>query len=219
MHDSVDRILEAFLVETDTALVGSYSAVLYGSVARGQFVPGHSDINVLLVLEQVTPEALDGLRKAFGVWQRARQPPPLVVSRSEWNRSADAFPIEITDMKGAYRVLRGADPLAGLKVARTDLRRALEREFRGKLMRLRRGYAAAAGDPEALVQLARQSVGSILVLLRILLTLRDKPVPHDPLALITVAGQSAGFHPGAPALVAEHRADPKWKCLPQEFAA
>jgi predicted nucleotidyltransferase len=213
----VDRIVDAFLLEADSALVGTYSAVLYGSAARGQFIPGHSDINVMLVLEQVTPEVLRALHKTFAVWQRARQPPPLVVSRSEWNRSADAFPIEITDMKTAYRVLRGSDPLSGLRVSRPDLRRALEREFRGKLMRLRQGFAACADDPEALGRFARESVSSVLLLLRILLTLLDRPVPNDAVALISAGAQTAGFHPGALAAVAGQRANRKWRCAAEDF--
>ncbi len=47
-----------------------------------------------------------------------------------------------------YRVLRGSDPLAGMEVRPADLRAALEREFRGKLMRLRQGYALYGATTE-----------------------------------------------------------------------
>ena len=60
-------------------------------------------------------------------------------------------------MRAGYQVLRGPDPLAGSRVDRADLRQALERELRGKLLRLRQGYAAAAGDEKALGELAAAS--------------------------------------------------------------
>ncbi|MGH7703689.1 MAG: nucleotidyltransferase domain-containing protein, partial [Gemmatimonadales bacterium] len=169
MTDPVNKVLQPFLAEADRALVGSYSAVLYGSAARGHFLKGHSDINVMLVLERVTPNSLRALGQAFAVWRKARQPPPLLMSRAEWRRSADAFPIEISDMKGAYKVLRGTDPFTSVSVDLEDLRRALEREFRGKLMRLRQGFAAWADNGGDLGHLARHSVGSVLLLLRSLL--------------------------------------------------
>ena len=219
MTASVDNLLDTFLTEVDTALIGSYSAVLYGSAVRGHYVAGHSDVNLMLVLDRVSPEALRSLSKAFAIWRKAKQPPPLLMSRAEWSRSADAFPIEITDMKNAYKVLRGTDPLKALQVNRRDLRRALEREFRGKLMRLRQGFVLCAGDPGDLAALARESARSLLVLLRSLVTLSGKPAPHDPVALVGAAAQAAGFDPTVLALVAEHRASRGWRCSPQQFAA
>ena len=148
MRDSVARVVDAFLTEVDTALGSSYSAVLYGSAARGDFVPGRSDINLMLVLEQVTPPVLRSLGRAFAGWRKAMREPPLLLSRSEWNRATDAFPIEITDMRLSYQVLRGADPVQGVEVDRTDLRKALEREFRGKLFGFVRAMPRTLPIPE-----------------------------------------------------------------------
>jgi predicted nucleotidyltransferase len=147
MRDAVDRVVTPFLAEVDAALGAGYTAILYGSGARGDFVPGHSDINLMLILDDITPATLRALGPAFAHWRKDSPEPPLVIGRGEWREAADTFPIEITDMRAACRVLRGADPLAGLVVERADLRRAVERELRGKLLRLRQGYTAAAADP------------------------------------------------------------------------
>jgi hypothetical protein len=98
-----------------------------------------------------------------------------------------------------------------------DLRRALERELRGKLLRLRQGYAAAAGDEKALGQVAAGSAGTILVLLRALLTLVGRAVPAAPAALIAdaaglVGASSAGFLGPV-----EHRGQRGWRCSAGEF--
>ncbi len=212
MDASAQRILEGLLSATDSAVVGSYSAVLYGSAARGQYVHGHSDLNLLLLLDRVTPDVLRSLGKGFGEWRRAGHPPPVLMSRAEWSRAADAFPLEISDMKTAYRVLRGGDPLTGLQVRPADLRRAVEREFRGKVLQLRRGFALAHADPAALATIARTSVAGVLLLLRGLLLLAGQEVPNDPLVLINRAAPLARFGPDALAEIAERRGDHKWRC-------
>jgi hypothetical protein len=139
------------------------------------------------------------------------------MSRAEWQRATDAFPIEITDMRTAYQVLRGADPLQGAPVDPADLRKALEREFRGKLIRLRQGYAAYAPDPAALGALGLQSAATILVLLRGVLALIGKQVPHDSLELAAAAAAAIGFEGEQLLHVVRHRVDREWRCQAGEF--
>ncbi|MGH7510099.1 MAG: hypothetical protein ACREMZ_11620 [Gemmatimonadales bacterium] len=217
MRDSVARVVDSFLAETDGALAPGYSAVLYGSASRGDFIPGRSNINLMIVLDQLDPRILRSLGKAFTGWRKAGREPPLVLSRAEWNRASDAFPIEITDMRTAYQVLRGPDPLHGIEVDPADLRKALEREFRGKLLRLRQGYAAYAPDPAALGLLGLQSAATILVLLRGLLTLIGKPVPSDSLELAAAAAAAVGFEGEHVLHVVRHRVDREWRCEAPEF--
>jgi predicted nucleotidyltransferase len=191
--------------------------VLYGSAARGDFVPGRSDINLLLILESIAPATLRGLGPAFAAWRKSSPQPPLLIGRAEWDRADDTFPVELTDMRTAYRVLRGADPLAGVTVDRADLRRAVERELRGKLLRLRQGYAAAAGDPALLGEVAARSAATIMVLLRALLVLLGRAVPADPLELAAAAAGAIGID-GEPLLdVIRHRTEAGWRCSPSEF--
>lgn len=217
MHDAVRKVVDPFLAAADATLGGRYSAVLYGSAVRGDFVPGRSDVNMLLVIDEIVPESLRALGPAFVAWRKAAREPPLLMSRAEWLRAADAFPIEITDIRGACAVLRGSDPLMAIRVQRADLRRAVERELRGKLLRLRQGYAAYVTDPIALTALARESVSTILLLLRSVLTLLDRPAPSDPLELATAAATAVGFQTEDVALVARHRDDRKWRCTMRDF--
>lgn len=217
MRESVAKVVDTFLTDTDAALGTGYSAVLYGSAARGDFVPGRSDINLMLITGELSPQLLRSLGPAFSQWRKASTEPPLVMSRAEWDRATDAFPIEITDMQSAYQVVRGADPLHGVRVERADLRKGLEREFRGKLMRLRQGYATYAPDPAALGALGLQSAATILVLLRGLLTLIGKPVPKDPLELAAAAAAAVGFEGEHLLHVVRHRVDREWRCQAPEF--
>jgi hypothetical protein len=217
MRESVARVVDPFLTQVDTALGQGYSAVLYGSAARGDFIPGRSNINLMVITDQVTPTILRSLGRAFTGWRKGSPEPPLLLSRAEWARATDAFPIEITDMRTSYRVLRGPDPLQGVQVDPTALRKALEREFRGKLLRLRQGYAIYAPDPGALGKLGLQSAATILVLLRGVLTLIGKPVPGDPLELAAAAAAAIGFEGEHLLHVVRHRVDREWRCQAPEF--
>jgi predicted nucleotidyltransferase len=217
MRESVARVVDPFLTEADKALGQGYSAVLYGSAARGDFVPGRSNINLMVVMDQLTPATLRSLGRAFAGWRKATTEPPLMLSRAEWTRATDAFPIEITDMRTSYRVLRGPDPLQDVRVDPTDLRKALEREFRGKLLRLRQGYTTYAPDPAALGKLGLQSAATILVLLRGVLTLIGKTVPTDSLELAAAAAATIGFEGEHLLHVVRHRVDREWRCQAPEF--
>jgi predicted nucleotidyltransferase len=217
MRATVSRVVDPFLTDVDRVLGPGYSAVLYGSAARGDHVPGRSDINLMLVLEEVSPPTLRLLGPAFKTWRKAIPEPPLVISRAEWSRASDAFPIEITDMRLSYQVLRGGDPLQGVQVDNGDLRQALEREFRGKLLRLRQGYATYAPEPAALGSLGLESAATILVLLRGVLTVVGRPVPVNANELSTAAAETIGFEPEHLLHVVRHRADREWRCGAVEF--
>jgi predicted nucleotidyltransferase len=217
MRATVSRVVDPFLTEADRVLGPGYSAVLYGSAARGDFIPGRSDINLMLVLEQLTAPVLRSLSRAFTGWRKSVPESPLILSRSEWDRASDAFPIEITDMRLSYQVLRGADPLQGVHVDQADLRKALEREFRGKLLRLRQGYSTYAPDPAALGSLGLHSAATILVLLRGLLTAVGKPVPTEGTELASAAAGLIGFEAEYLLHVIRHRSDREWRCAAQEF--
>jgi hypothetical protein len=217
MHDSVERVVTPFLAAADAALGAGYSALLYGSAARGDYLPGRSNINLMLVLDDPSPPYLRGLAPAFAAWRKSAAEPPLLISRAEWARASDVFPIEITDMRAGYQVLRGTDPLGDARVQPRDLRQALERELRGKLLRLRQGYAAAGGNGKGLGDLATGSVATILVLLRSLLTLAGRPVPASPVSLATAAAGLIGVAAGSLTTPVERRGERGWRCTPQEF--
>lgn len=220
--DRIDSVVNPLLSAAD-ALLGesSYSAVLYGSAARGDYFPQTSDINLMLVLADASPSVLRQLGPAFRAWREKSPAPPLVISRSEWARATDVFPIEISDMQSAYQPLRGADPLLGARVARSELRRALEAELRGKLLRLRQGYALAADDAKALGALATLTIPTMLVLVRGTLTLLDraesaaKPAEQSVRDLASRIGAAPE---GILAMVAR-RGEREWPCESSIFEA
>lgn len=171
------------------------SLVLYGSAARGEFNPARSDLNLLMILREVSPPALKPLGDAIRNWVRRGQPPPWIFTPEGFRASADVFPMEIEDIREAHRVLRGIDPLEGLTTERAHLRAQLEREARQKLLHLRTQYAAVAPDGRALSALVESSFRSFLVLFRALLRLHGKQQPRPIEELVSLAAQVAGCEP------------------------
>jgi predicted nucleotidyltransferase len=216
MADAMPRLVEQLLTRAD-AVLGAYSAILFGSLVRGDYRENRSDVNLLIVSDGLTPSHLRDLSAELAAFETARLPPPMLFSRAEWSRAADVFPIEITDMRQAYRVVRGNDPLAGVTVDPADLRRALEAELRGKLLRLRSSYALYSGKPEQLAAVVGHSVGSIRVLLRAALALTDEPVPADDAALAEVAARRIGVPAATLGPLLGHRRDLAWSCPAELF--
>ena len=182
--------LEAFARRLEEALGENLvSLLLFGSAARGTHVEGRSDLNLLLIVRDASVARLHGTVPVVAEWAKGGEPPPLIFSETEWRASSDVFPIEMEDMRDAHRVLAGRDPFEGVVTKRGDLRFELEHEVRGKVLRLRTEYAAAAGDGKALGRLLVHSAGTFFVLFRAVLRLAGgaPPTGHDALVRETAA--------------------------------
>jgi hypothetical protein len=212
MNERISQQLERFLKELDAAGIGPYRAVLHGSAARDQHIPGWSDVNVVLILDTMTTETLHRLKGPLTRWRDQSAAMPLMLTHEEWLRAADAYPLEIAEMRTGYRVLRGEDPVAELTVSAADLRQALERELRGKLLRLRQGYALLADEPKKMGDFLRRSVSAVLFLCRGLVVLAGKKPPLDPVDLANMAGRVAGFDGPALARIVTRRGVNEWEC-------
>ena len=210
-------MIESFLSLADQVLGKGYSAVESGSVVRGDHLPGRSDHNLLIVADRLGTAELRGLGPGFAKLVEQRLGPPLLATRTEWTRAADVFPIEIADMRTAYRVVRGGDPLAGLSVRRDDLRRALETEFRGKLLRLRVDLAMHGDNPAALASTIGYSIGPLRVLLRATLVLLEHPVPAGDADMADQVAKLLGVERRTLVEVLAHRRDTAWKAEPALF--
>ncbi len=217
MHDDVTRLTGQFLADADRALGQEYTALLVGSAAREEYVPGRSDVNLMLILPEAGPLTLRALQPAFDRWRSSSPVLPLLITRDEWAQAGDAFPIEICDMRSAYRVLRGPDLLAAVQPDRAALRTALEREFRGKLLRLRQAYALHGDNPAALGDVASDSVSTVVLLFRCLLALAGRDGAGDGAAVIRGGGALVGFEPAPMEELFRRRGQRGPRCTAAEF--
>jgi hypothetical protein len=167
------------------------SFCLYGPSVRHDTRDGDKALTTLLIVRSAAPAALRPIQDPIAAWTRKGHPAPLVFSHDGWKASADVFPIEIEDMREAHRVLRGEDPFDGIETTRQDLRTQLEREVRGKLLRLRMEFVAAAPRGKELEALLLDSIGTFFVLFRAVHRLAGHTPPQTPKALVGETAQIA----------------------------
>ena len=131
--------------------------VLYGSAARSGHASSRkfSDLNVLCVLKEITPQELGEGEPVLRWWREHGHPSPLLMSEEEAHNSADSFPIEFRDMKDQRKVLYGVDVIADLKVDAKYHRAQVEHELRAKLFRLRQQGAQVLSDPAGAAEVVR----------------------------------------------------------------
>jgi predicted nucleotidyltransferase len=219
MDQRVQPLVDRFLAQLDGVLPGGYQAVLYGSATRGDWQAAISDINILIIATPLGPAELRGLGPALRALPEEWRTPPLILSAEEWSRAGDVFPIELTDLIYSREVLRGADPMIGVQPHPTQLRAALERELRIKVVRLRQGYAMGAEDPAALGDLACRTLATILALARATLMLLGRPVPGDAVQVLRAFAEVTGARAAPLVEVAGHWREEGWSCSAPLFEA
>jgi hypothetical protein len=164
------------------------SLLLVGSAARGDFVPGKSDVNTLAVLSS---EGVDQLEKAYPIlqsWRNKGLALPHFMTLHSLQRSLDSYPLEILDFRSFHRIIIGSDPLENLAIPAEPLRLQIERETRGKLFLLRQIWAAHAGHDKDLTLAMHQAMKAFTVIFQGILELKQQPIPASrPELFIKVA--------------------------------
>jgi len=154
------------------------SVLLFGSRASGEFQEDRSDANVFVLLEIMSPAALEAMSAPFRQWMKTGHPLPVFIQKSELQTYADSLPIEFLDMKDHHRIIVGSDPLSGLVVNPSGLRAQCMQELSVKLIKLRQAVLLAGEDEKKLRAILSGSQSSVRALYRAASRL-DPQVPID----------------------------------------
>jgi hypothetical protein len=167
--------------------------LLYGSAAAGDFLPGASNYNLLVIVDPLGVAELRSVQPPLVAWDRAGHPIPRLFTPAQLESSLDAFPIEMLDIQQSRRVLMGPDLLADMRVEPLHLRLAVERELTGKLLSLRGKFAICADRPRAVQDLMLGSLSTFLVLFRAALRLYQENVPDVKLEALRALAEHIPF--------------------------
>ncbi|MCH8055558.1 MAG: hypothetical protein IH857_05325 [Deltaproteobacteria bacterium] len=154
------------------------SVILYGSAVRGEFDTRRSNLNLLVILNQVDYRHLALLASYTRKWRRQRIATPLVLSPHYVSTALDAYPLEFIDMQLDRRVLFGEDALKDINPPRQAIRRQCEQEARGKLLHLREILLETDLKPRWLRQTMVLSVQSFIRIGRHILLLQGEEPKH-----------------------------------------
>ena len=152
------------------------ASIVYGSAARGEFLQGYSNINVLIVLERITQPVLQQWSGIHKQWTREKIIAPLFLTQTDLQQSSDVFPLEYLDIKECHVLLEGRDPFPELHVNPTHLFVQCRQEVHANLLRVRQCYVEGWGRIEAIQTILPLSLTALLPCLRGLYRLLDRPV-------------------------------------------
>lgn len=169
------------------------SVVRFGSAVAGELLPGQSDTNLLIIVDEVPLSALLHNAEAVQKWAAAGNPAPMLLTFDEWRSSADIFAMEYADILHRHEVLLGTAPFDGIHVDPHDLRLHVEREAMGKLLQLRRAVMAVGNDPKMQLRLLANGLSTLMVIFRGVVRVAGKEPSMDYAQLSHDVALLAGF--------------------------
>jgi predicted nucleotidyltransferase len=183
-----DRITE-WTKSLQAALGDDLVAILLtGGVARGDYRPGESDVNALVVLRQATFEKLDAISSAMQAARYGARVEPTILTEEELPGACDAFPLLYDEIRQWHLILVGEDPLANAVVHDTHRRLRIEQELREAQIGLRRVVTDALGAREAIGGAVGRKVRQVRRPLHALLELKGITSKEDVGSVLASAG-------------------------------
>lgn len=173
IKDTLDEFIASLKAVYANALI---TVALYGSASSGEFCDKHSDVNLLIVLDNTELDNLSRISELI-LKRKFRKLRPLFFTQEYIESSLDVFPIEFLDMKENYRVLHGKDVLSGLEVDPKNLRFQCEQELKAKLIGLKNIYLRNT-ERDALRNALFKAFTSVTHIIRNLLRLKGVKPPY-----------------------------------------
>lgn len=150
--------------------------LLYGSAVRGEFLPGRSNLNILLLVSSYDSAVLKQYSALHRKWSKEQILVPLFLTEEELRTSAAIFPLEFLEIQEQHRVLGGRDPFIGFHVPTDRLRESVVQGLTSNLLRLRQRYVEGGGTDDATTILLPLSITSTIPLLRGVQRILGRPV-------------------------------------------
>ena len=151
------------------------SVVLYGSAARGDFVPGVSDLNLLIVLNESNPSAHEALA---GVVRSKPDVEPFAIGRPGLLRTARAFPAKFAAIRRTGRTVFGSDPLADIPRFPDLERFAAEQALRNVRLRLVYNFVKRGSDAARYTRFILDFIPALYSACNAVLELEGQAVPR-----------------------------------------
>lgn len=169
------------------------TVAVYGGVARGRFVEGRSDVNLLVVLDRAERGDLQALAPILARAAGVRFE-PMFVTVAELARLGVVFPIKFRDIQARHVVVAGdAALLAALQVPMTNARLRVEQELRNLALRSRRRFVELADRPPALQAHLAGLVRPLAIEVASLLAIDGHQVPEED-RTAAIFAQAAGVY-------------------------
>ena len=171
------------------------SLLLFGSAARGDFITGRSNLNMLLLVRCLSVDLLQRAGHMHQEWGKHQIVAPLLMTEDDLDRSRSLFPLEFLQMTQHHVVLAGQDPFVQLHIDKNRLAWQCEQELMANLLRLRQRFIEGVGRIEAIQALLLLSITAVLPCIRGLLHIMEKPSKEKDVEILEHLPDTFQFDP------------------------
>ena len=193
---AVQQLLRRYVKDV-TKLYGSSldGLVMYGSAAGGEFLPGRSNINLLMVLQEPVFPKLQQYAPLHRTWKKEQIVVPLFLTEAELRASCELFPLEYLEMQEQHVVLVGRDPFLDLVIDTRLLSSQCEQELQGNMIRLRQRIIEGGATAEAMLMVLPYSLTAMLTGVRGVFRVLGRPRAASTDALLDQLQEVLGVDP------------------------
>jgi predicted nucleotidyltransferase len=186
--------LQALTESLEKALGKNLAAlVVYGSAARGGYVPEESDVDVIVVMEDTSLPHLHAVAEPLTLARYRARVEAMILKRDNLSYAADVFPLLYDDLRQRNVILSGTDVFSGLQISDTHRRLRIEQELREARIRMRRAVVDALGSEANIAGAVARKVKQIRSPLHALLCLKGLTCDDGLPAVLAGAGKAYGI--------------------------
>ncbi|HEY9071809.1 MAG TPA: hypothetical protein VIV61_16240 [Candidatus Ozemobacteraceae bacterium] len=192
-----ETVFEPFAQDMTRLLGDDLAAIaLYGSAASGDYVYGHSNINMALLFKTVTVGHLKQIAVTTERWMLRGFAAPLILTAEDLERSLDVFPLLFQEIRDNHRMIKGDDPFKSLVIERALLRLQVEQMLKSKVTEARSEFLASGESLKTFETMIAKSFNSLYPLLRGLLSLSEKQPSIRKEVVVAMAEETFGLETG-----------------------
>jgi predicted nucleotidyltransferase len=193
LPSGVRERLTEFTKNLETTLGKNLVGILvHGSVVRGEYRPGESDVDVIVILEKADFTELEAIGNAMQLARYSARIEAMILIEGEIAGASDAFPLLYDEIKQRHVLLTGRDPFAAVEVHDTHRRLRIEQELREAQIRLRRAVTDAFGAREAIAGAVVRKIKQVRAPLHALLALKGIACAPDLPSVLAKIGETYG---------------------------
>jgi predicted nucleotidyltransferase len=193
LPEVVQKPIAAWTKALETELGDDLVGILvHGSVARGEYRPGESGVDAVVVLKQASFEKLEAIAKAMRDARYAARVEATILTEDEIAGAADAFPLLFDEIKRCHILLVGRDPFLAVRVGETHKRLRIEQELRDAQIKMRTVVTDAGGAREAIGGAVARKVKQVRAAVHALLRMKGLACAEDLASVLAKAGEVYG---------------------------
>jgi len=190
LHESIRSNVTAFCDKLTAVLGSNLRAIsVYGSATGPDFVPGKSDVNIVVVVEKIDAEVLTSLFATVKWGKKKRITAPLLLTPTYIESSLDVFPIEFMEIRESQALLAGDDHFGSLEVKPLETRLECESQLKASALRTRQAYLEIGMTSKGAESVLRTSVTSLIPVLRAMLRIKGEPASRRNLDVVKAVGR------------------------------